>query len=182
MFPHMTLVSGTSVAQIDPHQYARVSGDFPCRLSMQAGVTVVRHSKNEGQHGAASSRRASRCGEPNQYSPHRGLDRRCPVIEAALACRPRIAVTTATRLAKGISLLGRERFDLVLLDLSLPDGDGVEAVCRVHRAARDVPIIGLSTVHDEEMEIPALREGAQDWLVKGEIRPFAADAGHPLRM
>ena len=91
------------------------------------------------------------------------------LLRLLLRADPRISVTTATRLAKGITLLGREPFDLVLLDLSLPDGEGVEAVCRVNRAARDVPIIGLSSVHDEELEIQALREGAQDWLVKGEI-------------
>jgi diguanylate cyclase (GGDEF)-like protein len=91
------------------------------------------------------------------------------LLRLLLRADPRIAVTTATRLAKGITLLGREKFDLVLLNLSLPDGDGVEAICRVNRAARDVPIVALSGVHDEELAIEALREGAQDWLVKGEI-------------
>lgn len=91
------------------------------------------------------------------------------LLRLLLRADPRISVTTATRLAKGLTLLGREKFDLVLLDLSLPDGDGVEAICRVNRSARDVPIVALSGVHDEELAIEALREGAQDWLVKGEI-------------
>lgn len=53
------------------------------------------------------------------------------LLRLLLRADPRVSITTATRLAKGIAHLSRDHFDLVLLDLSLPDGDGVEAVARV---------------------------------------------------
>lgn len=91
------------------------------------------------------------------------------LVRLLLRADPQISVTTATRLARGMAYLRRERFDLVLLDLSLPDGEGVDVIGQVHRAARDVPIVALSSFHDENLAVRALREGAQDWLVKGEI-------------
>lgn len=91
------------------------------------------------------------------------------LLRLLLRADPRVSVTTVGQLAKGLSHLSREHFDLVLLDLSLPDGEGVEAICRVTHAARNVPIVVLSAVEDEELAIEALREGVQDWLVKAEI-------------
>ncbi|MBZ0211044.1 MAG: diguanylate cyclase response regulator [Hyphomicrobium sp.] len=91
------------------------------------------------------------------------------LLRLLLHADPHVCVTTATRLAKGLAHLRRDHYDLVLLDLSLPDAPGVEAVHRVTYAAREVPIVALSAAQDEELAIAALREGAQDWLVKSEI-------------
>lgn len=91
------------------------------------------------------------------------------LLRLLLRADPQISVTTATRLARGMAYLSRDRFDLVLLDLSLPDGEGIDVIGHVHRAARGVPIVALSAFHDDNLAIKALREGAQDWLVKNEI-------------
>lgn len=91
------------------------------------------------------------------------------LLRVLLRVDPRVCVMTVARLAKGIAQLSREHFDLVLLDLSLPDCEGEEAVRKVHRAAPGTPIVALSAVHDEQLGIRALREGAQDWLVPAEI-------------
>ncbi len=85
-----------------------------------------------------------------------------------LSSDPRFAVTTAATLARAKAHLAQKPFDLVLLDLSLPDSDGIEAIYQVHCAARDVPIVALSSCHDEKLALRVLREGAQDYLVKAE--------------
>ena len=77
-------------------------------------------------------------------------------------------MTTATTLARGKVYVAQKPFDLLLLDLSLPDAEGIEAIHQMHCAARDLPIIALSTPHDEKLAVGALREGAQDYIVKAE--------------
>lgn len=60
-----------------------------------------------------------------------------------------------------------ERFHAVLLDLSLEEGQGLEALARARIAAATVPIIVMASQADEELAVRALRFGAQDYLVKG---------------
>ncbi|MBI2950068.1 MAG: response regulator [Verrucomicrobia bacterium] len=59
--------------------------------------------------------------------------------------------------------------DLILLDLSLPDAHGLETVTRVRFSAPDVPIVVLTGFNDESFALQAVREGSQDYLVKGQI-------------
>ena len=59
-------------------------------------------------------------------------------------------------------------FDVVLLDLSLPDSAGLETVDRMRRAAPQLPLVVLSGRDDEEVALQALQGGAEDYLVKGE--------------
>lgn len=59
--------------------------------------------------------------------------------------------------------------DLVLLDLSLPDAHGLETVTRMRISAPDLPIVVLTGFNDEGFALQAVREGAQDYLVKGQI-------------
>lgn len=61
--------------------------------------------------------------------------------------------------------------DIILLDLGLPDVQGLEAVRRTRRAAPGVPLVILSGMDDESMAIQAMQEGAQDYLIKGQIEP-----------
>jgi diguanylate cyclase (GGDEF)-like protein/PAS domain S-box-containing protein len=61
--------------------------------------------------------------------------------------------------------------DIILLDLGLPDVQGLDAVRRAHRASRGVPLVVLSGLDDESMAIKAMQEGAQDYLIKGQIEP-----------
>jgi len=59
--------------------------------------------------------------------------------------------------------------DLILLDLGLPDAQGLGAVRRAHAAAPHVPLVVLTGLDDESLALQALQEGAQDYLVKGQI-------------
>jgi two-component system cell cycle response regulator len=91
------------------------------------------------------------------------------LIRLLLRGDPHYAVTTTARIDRGIAYLSRERFGLILLDLTLPDGEGIAALRRVHHAARSIPIVVLDEHHDEALAIEALRGGAQDYLPKGQI-------------
>jgi phosphoserine phosphatase RsbU/P len=73
------------------------------------------------------------------------------------------------RLERGLQQLGNGAFDLVLVDLSLPDSHGLETFSRVHAVAPKVPIIVLSGLADETVAVSAVHEGAQDYLVKGQV-------------
>jgi diguanylate cyclase (GGDEF)-like protein len=79
------------------------------------------------------------------------------------------ATEIAGSLASAIDALERETFNCVLLDLGLPDADGLEAVKRVRSTAPGVAIVVLSGQEDETLALLAVREGAQDYLVKGRV-------------
>ena len=67
--------------------------------------------------------------------------------------------------------LAERSVDIILLDLCLPDVQGLEAVRRARRAASGVPLVVLSGMDDESLAIQAMQEGAQDYLIKGQIEP-----------
>src|SRR6185295_16619798 len=73
------------------------------------------------------------------------------------------------RLGSGLTRLAENTSDLVLLDLSLPDSHGLETLELVQGCARDVPIVVLTGLDDEVMAHQAVRKGAQDYLVKGQL-------------
>jgi diguanylate cyclase (GGDEF)-like protein/PAS domain S-box-containing protein len=72
-------------------------------------------------------------------------------------------------LSRGLERLREERLDIVLLDLNLPDGAGLETFYTVRDQAPETPIIILSGMVDEDMAVRTVREGAQDYIVKGNI-------------
>jgi signal transduction histidine kinase len=63
--------------------------------------------------------------------------------------------------------------DIVLLDMGLPDGHGLDTVRRARAAAPDVPVIVLTGLDDEALAAEAMKEGAQDYLIKGQIESRA---------
>jgi diguanylate cyclase (GGDEF)-like protein/PAS domain S-box-containing protein len=65
--------------------------------------------------------------------------------------------------------LSRCVFDIILLDLGLPDAQGLGAVRRAHAAAPRVPLVVLTGLADESLAAQALQEGAQDHLIKGQV-------------
>ena len=77
--------------------------------------------------------------------------------------------TCVSRLADAMPKLREERFDVVLSDLTLPDSHGFETFQTLHAQAAGMPIIVLSGTDDENMAFKAVREGAQDYLVKGKV-------------
>jgi PAS domain S-box-containing protein len=82
-------------------------------------------------------------------------------------------VQHAEFLAEGLAFLADDGADVVLLDLGLPDSEGLETFDRVHKEAPAVPIVVLSAVDDEVMAMEAARRGAQDYLVKGRVDAHA---------
>lgn len=78
-------------------------------------------------------------------------------------------VTHADRLVDGIKHLKYTDFDILLLDLNLPDSQGIETIKGMNQKAPDLPIIILTGFSDEELVINSVGEGAQDYLVKGQI-------------
>jgi PAS domain S-box-containing protein len=77
-------------------------------------------------------------------------------------------VTHANHLSDGVNHLAEGSFDIILLDLSLPDSWGFETFATIYAHASHIPIIPLSGLDDERLAMRAVREGAQDYLVKGE--------------
>jgi len=72
-------------------------------------------------------------------------------------------------LAIAEEVLASGAFDLIVLDLGLPDAQGLDVVRRIHLAAPCVPLVVLTGLDDEHVAAQALQEGAQDYLIKGEI-------------
>ncbi len=73
------------------------------------------------------------------------------------------------RLSTGLECLTAGGVDVVLLDLGLPDSLGFDTFTRVHTRAPKVPILLLTGLDDEALGVKAVREGAQDYLVKGQV-------------
>ena len=82
---------------------------------------------------------------------------------------PRLLLTHAKRLAEALAWLDRQTFDAVLLDLTLPDEQGLETFLRTQARAPMVPIVVLTGLNDESLAVKAVSQGAQDYLVKSSI-------------
>jgi diguanylate cyclase (GGDEF)-like protein/PAS domain S-box-containing protein len=82
---------------------------------------------------------------------------------------PSFTVVNARRLAEGLQCLREQTFDVVLLDLGLPDSAGIDAVRDVRKVCPEVPLIVLSGLDDEEVAIKTLQMDVQDYLTKGQI-------------
>ncbi len=79
------------------------------------------------------------------------------------------ALTTVTTLRDGLERLKTEVFDTVLLDLSLPDGQAVETLGALSSQQSRLPILVLTGNKDDVLAANAMRQGAEDFLVKGQI-------------
>jgi two-component system cell cycle sensor histidine kinase/response regulator CckA len=80
---------------------------------------------------------------------------------------PGFDIVRATKLSTGLKRLGKEDIDAVLLDLSLPDSQGLDTFIKVHAQAPEVPVVILSDPEDKALAVEAVRKGARDHLVKG---------------
>ena len=72
-------------------------------------------------------------------------------------------------LAQVTDLLKKADFDVILLDLSLPDSQGFDTLLTIENLAPSLPVVVLTGLNDEEIAIKAVRQGAQDYLVKGQF-------------
>lgn len=80
-----------------------------------------------------------------------------------------VTMSHVERLADARHLLSESHFDCLLLDLSLPDADRLEALMELCSLRSDTPIVVLSGLDDEQLATKAVRAGAQDYLVKGRF-------------
>ncbi|HTL26891.1 MAG TPA: sigma-54 dependent transcriptional regulator [Burkholderiales bacterium] len=92
------------------------------------------------------------------------------VVELLLE-REGYAVQRAANLKRGIELAGSERFELVITDLKLPDGTGLDAIRTIRELRPGLPLIMITSYSSMESAIAALRAGAVDYIIK----PFDND-------
>jgi signal transduction histidine kinase len=80
-------------------------------------------------------------------------------------------VAQASTMAEAEQHIAEHLVDIILLDLGLPDAQGLDAVRRVRAAAPHVPLVVLTASDSESLAAQALKEGAHDYLVKGQVDP-----------
>jgi DNA-binding NarL/FixJ family response regulator len=89
------------------------------------------------------------------------------LVESYIEKLPNFGVQTAENLSHALECLDSRNFDVILLDLNLPDALGLESLIKLRRHVHRIPIVVLTGVDDEELGIMALQRGAQDYLIKG---------------
>ncbi|HLG20810.1 MAG TPA: GGDEF domain-containing response regulator [Bdellovibrionota bacterium] len=75
----------------------------------------------------------------------------------------------ASSLAEGLKLLQERSIDLIILDLMISDNEGLDTFLRVKREAPHMPVIIVTTLEDESVAMEAVKQGAQDYLLKQEV-------------
>lgn len=78
-------------------------------------------------------------------------------------------VQYADRLQLAIEYLGQHRVEVILLDLGLPDSQGLDTLKRVYSEVPELPIVVLTGLNDELIGVQAVNKGAQDYLIKGQV-------------
>lgn len=82
---------------------------------------------------------------------------------------PGVELVSAKLFAAGLECLAEGNIDVVLLDLSLPDADGLETLVKLREQEPNVPVVVLTGRDDESLALEAMQVGAQDYLVKGQV-------------
>jgi len=123
-------------------------------------------------------------GADTQARPETDLRDRAPVRillaeprpgEARLCVRelcllePRFRVTSASTLTEMLAVVSERKPDLLVLDLALPDGEGLEGLRRVQALVPGVPVVVLASTAEKELAQRALKTGASDYLLKEHI-------------
>jgi len=85
--------------------------------------------------------------------------------------KEQLELTAVKRLRQALQQLEDEAFDVLLLDLTLPDSQGLESLEPLMQQAPGLPIVVLTNTNDAELAVEAVRRGAQDYLVKRQISP-----------
>ena len=81
----------------------------------------------------------------------------------------RFEVTAVARLREAMEVVAQNPFDVILTDLGLPDSSGLDTLMSIQQVANGLPVIVMTGLSDERMGIRAMREGAQDYFVKGHF-------------
>jgi len=94
----------------------------------------------------------------------------CKLVKASLntsTCPASFIVETSGNLTEALEYLKSRSFDLVLLDLELPDSSGLETFDKIYKLHPGTPIVMLTGLEDEQASIEAIKKGASDYLFKG---------------
>jgi two-component system, cell cycle sensor histidine kinase and response regulator CckA len=78
-------------------------------------------------------------------------------------------IESVPRLSEALNQLKGGKIDLVLVDLGLPDSQGISTFQTLQKAAPNIPVIVLTGNADQELAVTAVKDGAQDYLVKSEV-------------
>jgi signal transduction histidine kinase len=84
-----------------------------------------------------------------------------------------VEISHVLRMSEAENFLAKNVVDIILLDMGLPDGHGIETVRRARAAAPNTPVIILTGLDDESLAADAMTQGAQDYLIKGQIESRA---------
>ena len=82
---------------------------------------------------------------------------------------PLFELICGDHMRSGLERLGEGGIDVVLLDLNLPDSEGLNSFLSVHKAYPSVPVIILTSVDDDNLAAQSIAWGAQDYLIKGNF-------------
>ena len=85
---------------------------------------------------------------------------------------PVFSVTRFNALKPALERAAMPGVHVILLDLTLPDSDGLGTFIRMQAKAPNVPIVVLSGLDDEALAVQTVQQGAQDYLVKGHVEDF----------
>jgi signal transduction histidine kinase len=89
------------------------------------------------------------------------------LLKDTLAGDSHLHLTCVASLAEGVAAAQQDRFNAVLLDLTLPDSSGLGTIALANEALPALPIVVMTGVSDEQTALQAIRQGAQDYLFKG---------------
>jgi diguanylate cyclase (GGDEF)-like protein/PAS domain S-box-containing protein len=84
---------------------------------------------------------------------------------------PSFTIVQSQSLSEGLQLLQKSSFDIVLLDLGLPDSNGMDSVLEIRKHSPTIPIIVFTGIADDEVALKALHLDVQDYLTKGQLDP-----------
>jgi len=93
------------------------------------------------------------------------------ILREVLRDLPEIKLYNVICLSDAIEYLSKNKTDLVLLDLGLPDSQGLDTVRKISSQIPMVPVIVLTGLNDDTLALQAIKVGAQDYLIKGKIDP-----------
>jgi signal transduction histidine kinase len=85
------------------------------------------------------------------------------------SCSNQLELDQRENLSEGFKALEQNHFDLILLDLTLPEAEGLETLSKVNARYPRIPIIVLTRTDDETLAVKSVSMGAQDYLIKGQV-------------
>ncbi len=80
-----------------------------------------------------------------------------------------ISLKHVERINDALHAMEEDLFDVILLDLSLPDSHGLETLHKIHSQSKEIPIVVLTGLNDETIAMQAIQQGAQDYIFKNQI-------------